>query len=300
MAKTLRIVALVAVVLTGLLVGASPARAATFAGTVSGTGGEGLFVRPGPSQDSGAPITKLAEGTFVTIDCYRAGQVVAGYWYTGDTWQHITSPVVGWVTDTYLNTGHNGPLPGEPACTTTTPTKPNPFYNRTKAKNWALAMGDQPYDHAQAAGCTWFVSRALWNGGFPKSATWTDKGSHGTLRRLPGTATAWVADKFVAYLRSRFPVANYRLDFKTSAVPQAQIGDVIAYDWEGDGHVDHVAFVVNIGKNQYPDVAEWGVSGSRRTPYKKRGWSWSELSHNWMSKVYPKGRATLIHIRGGS
>lgn len=108
--------AIVATVIA-LTAGPAPADASALGtGTVNGTEGIGLNVRPGPSTSSGGPVGLLPEGTEVTIDCYADGETVAGYWYTSSLWQHITAPVNGYVSDTYLYTGVDGPIEGVPAC----------------------------------------------------------------------------------------------------------------------------------------------------------------------------------------
>jgi hypothetical protein len=94
-------------------------------------------------------------------------------------------------------------------------------------------------------------------------------------------------------------------------VPQAQVGDVIAYDWgEGDG-ISHVSLVVNIASGQYPEVAEMGqydlgvVGGilNKVNPvtssYVKRGWTWSAVHKGWLQKGSPRMRVYLFHIPGG-
>jgi hypothetical protein len=122
MTTRLRVILVALAVVAGVMLWPATANAATFSGRVSGTGGQGLFVRPGPSRGSGAPMYTLAEGAGVNFDCYVRGEVIAGYWYTGDIWHHLTSG--GWVTDTYIYTGYNGPVPGEPVCGTATPVPP--------------------------------------------------------------------------------------------------------------------------------------------------------------------------------
>lgn len=116
--------AVVALVVAALVVGVpAVASAATYSATVRGTGGIGLNVRSAPTASS-ARVGGLPEGAAVVVDCYGYGDTVAGYWYTGNLWQHIVSPVNGWVTDTYLYTGYNGPIPGEPQCGSTPPPPP--------------------------------------------------------------------------------------------------------------------------------------------------------------------------------
>ena len=90
------------------------------------------------------------------------------------------------------------------------------------------------------------------------------------------------------------------MSFSDNRVPQAEIGDFVAYDWEADGHLDHLAFIVAIAPGQYPVVSEWGLtSWGRPSPYQLRGWTWSALSNKWLQAKRPRVRAMLVHIRGG-
>lgn len=286
----------------GVVLASPQASAASFGAHVSGTGGIGLNVRSSPSS-SASRVGGLAEGQNVTIDCYGYGDTIAGYWYTGNLWQHITSPISGWVTDTYVYTGYNGPIPGEPQCGATPPpppppAQPNQFYNRSAARSWALNNA-KALHNSLAAACTWFVSNALWSGGFPKDSTWTSSGSHGYL---PGSVTAWAAPNLINYLSQRYSISKVAMSFSANKVPAAQVGDFVAYDWDGNGTTDHVAFIVDIASGQYPEVAEWGVGGITTlgtTPYKERGWTYSQLHNEWLQKEYPNVKATLIHINGG-
>lgn len=84
-------------------------------------------------------------------------------------------------------------------------------------------------------------------------------------------------------------------------VPKAKKGDVIAYDWTGDGSIDHLALVVGHANNnpQYPLVAEWGIDGSKPAPYNQRGWTWSKKNNEWLQdgEGQQDVRAYLLHIR---
>jgi hypothetical protein len=66
------------VVLAGLVVLARAAAAASFSGTVRGTGGIGLNVRAASSSGA-ARVGGLSEGTTVVIDFYGHGDTVTGY-----------------------------------------------------------------------------------------------------------------------------------------------------------------------------------------------------------------------------
>jgi len=155
------------------------------------------------------------------------------------------------------------------------------------------------------ADCTWFVSQALWAGGFHQTSWWNSYESRqGSVLSQPGTDIARGSPNLVNYLQQRFPVTvqDLRDKFSTNAVPLAKPGDIIAYDWENDGQIDHLAFVVDIAPGQYPEVSEWGTLPIQES-YSKRGWTWSELSRTWLQQVYPrrsdgKGGVTakLIHF----
>lgn len=169
----------------------------------------------------------------------------------------------------------------------------NSFYNRNASARWALAHAQD--SQCAAALCTDFASKALNNGGFSQSSTWK-----------PGTrAWAYVPD-FKSYMLNTYSCTwtDITSKFATNAVPAAQVGDIIIYDWEGNGSLDHTSFVVNIASGSYPEVSEWGTVDAtrlscRRASYAKRGWTWSANSNKWLQQAYPKVRAYLLHINGG-
>lgn len=86
-----------------------------------------------------------------------------------------------------------------------------------------------------------------------------------------------------------------------SNIPKAKKGDIIAYDWSGDGTIDHLAIVVGSAGNnpQYPLVAEWGVYGSKSVNYNERGWSWSKKGNSWLQDERDQHnmKAYLLHFR---
>lgn len=180
-------------------------------------------------------------------------------------------------------------------------------YDGAAAARWALshAQDSQP----DIAGCTWFASQALWVGGMRKDEYWNDKYLPGGLKNgVPGTRTATLAHELYDYLLFRtgtvpIPLAgphaqSDRFAAGNSAVPEVHLGDLIAYDWEGDGVINHMAIVTHIGKNNYPDVSEWGTAagGGARSTYAYRGWTWSENAKKWLREVYPRVIAYLLVV----
>ena len=144
---------------------------------------------------------------------------------------------------------------------------------------------------------------ALWAGGLARTPEWTDDGGHGTLRPRPRRIAATTVTSLVEYLQATYRVTSYReLDLVGNAVPDAEPGDVIAYDWHGKDQLDHLALIVDIADGQYPEVAEWGTAdtvnpldgGSQ--DYVKRGWTWPHNEQTWLQNAYPGVRAHLLHI----
>ena len=174
-------------------------------------------------------------------------------------------------------------------------------YDRGAAARWALAHAKDAQSLYWSE-CAWFVSNSLWNGGFAQNSEWNGQGSHGRVRKVPGTVIATSAPNLVKYLTNtgwatQSPITS---NLSTNAVPDAQPGDVIAYDWTGDDAIDHVALVVDIAAGSYPEVAEWGTTkpGQSRSTYQKRGWTYSENSHGWLQAEPKHGgmKAYLLHI----
>jgi hypothetical protein len=256
----------------------------------------------------------------VVISCRLTGFKVAD----GNTWwyQVASSP---WndayyvSADAFYNDGAtSGSLRGTPfvdqavpVCAGTTggsappAPNPNPEYNRTAAINWALANAKDPQHYT--AMCTWFVSNVLWAGGLPQTSLWNNYAKYGST---VGTADAWLVQDFVSYLRAHFSttLTNITADFKTNAVPQAEPGDIILYDWgQGEG-ISHATFIVDLASGDYPEVAEWGQFNTselitrifpNKSSYVKRGWTWSAVHNEWLQKEYPHVKAYLLHINGG-
>ena len=288
----------------GLLIApASPATAAPQSYPIAFTGGLGAYPRSEPTYAARVGDAR-PEGYPIPPKCWTYGDTVPAnvLGYTSNIWiQHATDGTF-W-PEAWLDTGSEGIPPGLPSCSelnqSSTATTPNLFYNRGKAVEWALASApqDPSASYLGASTCTWFVSNALWAGGFPKDDTWTDQGTQ-SRRQLPGSVTAWSVVDLKAYLESHYSVTVVPLTqerFYSNAVPEAELGDLIVYDWgEGEGW-SHFTMVTSIAPGQYPEVSEWGVSAS----YVKRGWTYSENSGDWLQANHPRVQAALIHINGG-
>ena len=308
-----------------VVMAAAPALAVTAPIHISGTGSDGVVIRPTPDTSQPA-IGWMPEGASPDFSCFTYGQQVGNV----NVWFEVSYNGVNgfyasyWDDSRYSNEAELTSRYGVPRCgagtgssasSSTTSTQPAASaagpavsYNRAAAASWATqhARDTPPADSA----CTWFVSQALWAGGLPTSASWTSAGHHG-LRRRSGSQTAWYTPDFVQYIRSTFPRSTYTaLNFKNNSVPAARPGDVIVYSWNGGASVsnthglDHAALVVDIATNQYPEVSEWSISDlgplGRPSSYTKRGWTWSAKSHTWLQSKYAAVQAFLLHIDTGS
>jgi hypothetical protein len=322
---------------------------------IANTGGEGVFIRSEPNKAS-TRLGWMGEGTSPDYHCFVWGENVNSV----PIWFNVThSGITGFYASYFDDSSYHSneeltakygiplcgaaPPPPPPQTPPPPPPAPNPsgggsvdtgavgsgpnpspnaFYNRNAARQWAYAHAKdaQPFGTM----CTWFVSRALWAGGFPQSALWNSTGPYryidhlGLVSTVPGTETAWSTSKFLDFVRRNFsvsPTLDITTNLHTNAVPQAEIGDLILYAWEkhrGDG-ITHIALVVNIARDHYPEVSEMGqydfdtIHGivnkivHVHSTYVKRGWTWSVVHKVWLQKE--KGNANmkayLLHINGG-
>lgn len=297
--------------------GASPASADS---GITTTGDVNL--RSGPGTEY-AILDVVPAGTSPIYLCWEHGENINGV----DVWMRVDVGTLGDISSFYDDSSY--PTDDEitakygiPPCTDydagTTPASDSsaddsgvtstmvtdgtsdPF-DRQAAASWAYENATEPQDFA--AGCTWFVSNALWAGGLQRTGDWTDSGGHGNWpwSRRPGTASATAVVPFLDFFLNRYPFSQViPLDLSHNPVPQAQPGDMIAYDWEGDGTLDHLSLVTSISAYQYPNVAEWGTVdftyGHASIDYHERGWTWSANSSEWLQNKYAGMTAELIHV----
>uniref|UniRef100_UPI003F497045 amidase domain-containing protein n=1 Tax=Paenarthrobacter ureafaciens TaxID=37931 RepID=UPI003F497045 len=183
-------------------------------------------------------------------------------------------------------------------------------FNRSEAARFARSMALDKEPYLFDNNCTWFVSRALWAGGLPKSATWTPWTNSPNLiasrRHLlqgggPSKAAA-SADYLKNYLVKEARVGVIRqLDFNNNNVRDAQLGDVIFYDWDNgaDGRVDHAMIVTSFSADSNSKYRYPLVSGQSRGVL-DQGWTWSGGRSGWIADKYrgsrDQARAYLVRI----
>lgn len=274
----------------------SPARAdATY--HVYHTGGVGLKVRTMPSTSSGSR-TVLSEGSAVTISCQTVGENIQN----SKIWDRLADG--GYVSDWYVDTPNVGTFtPGIGQCEQAPVPAPIPHYERAAAAKWATDNYKTSYRY-ENEDCTYFASRALWAGGLPKSTTWTDSTTdpsvaYGNLANGPQPSVEAVsADRLKNYLVNEAKVAViHELDFNRPAIEYAQLGDLIAYDWNDrwglsrpDGVIDHLAVITTFSATGYPLVSAHSNS------LLNGGWRWSYTFGKPITDVHHDARAYLIHI----
>jgi hypothetical protein len=184
-------------------------------------------------------------------------------------------------------------------------------YNRDAAVKFARSMALDKEPYLFDNNCTWFVSRALWAGGLPKSETWTPwtlnpdlVASRAHLLKGGGPSKAAAsADRLKNYLVRETKLATIReLDFGNNNVSDAKAGDVIFYDWDNgaDGVVDHAMIITGFSKDSNNRYKYPLVSGQSRGVI-DQGWTWSGTHvPGWIEEKYKgsngKARAYLVKI----
>lgn len=265
----------------------------------------GIYPRSTPSMQaqyrSGVAIP---DGAWITVSCETTGDFVTSAAGTSNIWEKTVDGV--YFPNVFVATGHDGWTPGVPRCDSPTPAKPSapaPAASRESAVKWAT----ENYNKQQLgfmSECTIFVSRALWAAGFEQTRTWTNatkdadlQGGFGawnwvTQSSVPSKA-ATVAQTFVEEMIASGRADRVPITWTDNTASGAQLGDVIAYDWDGDGHIDHVALVTSLNAEGYPSVTQ------KTTDQLNRYWSWSETDDDWISSpgVSPNARAELIRVR---
>ena len=298
--RRLTTLSLTAVLTTAAVVG-SPAHADEHQLTVAFTNGQGIHPRSSPSMAASEVGNVVPDGGTVSVVCETEGEAVSNGAANIFIWDKLTDG--SFVPNAFLATDTNGRTPGVPACEDA-PTKPKPSqstarkqkYDRQVAVAWALANVDSKNRYDED--CTWFVSKALWAGGIPETDDW--KYDDEFLRGNP-PINARVADELKNYLVNETHHATIKeLSWSQNDVPDAQVGDLIAYDLYGsssdkpaDGFVDHIAIITSFD-GQYPRVT------AHTNRVKDQGWTYSEYAKygqgDWVENQYKGSRAYLIHI----
>lgn len=302
-----------ALVLTGTLTTALPAHAATpmqVAYTIIG-----IYPRASASMDATKVGAALPDGATVSVDCEADGQPVSNNYETSTVWEKLTDGT--WLPNVFVATGYSGWTPGVPRCDTPAPaaapaaptTLDWGLYDRQAAARWA---SDHVYDDpVMDEDCTWFVTQALWAGRFNNtgelSSYSTTDGAFGDDWRSIAVAavrahippwqpfnparTATMADRLPGYLQTQGWATISKITWSDNTAHGAQLGDIIAYDFNGDQRYDHLAMVTSLNTQGYPSVSE------HSNPHRDRYWSWSIQGNNWFEVLSNKTAvAYLVHI----
>ncbi|HEU4914917.1 MAG TPA: amidase domain-containing protein [Candidatus Saccharimonadales bacterium] len=294
-------------------------------------GTHGIYYRNSPSMsDTSRQLPYYAKyGDRIELICGTDGEAVGQYnnhrWHLAKDLDNTAAPGEFYIPDHDTNTPNkaNQVTPGERECGDTQEQAPqvlNPNFNRSAGVDWALAHAEDPQTNGEE--CAKFISHALWNAGLPQTKEWSNEGGYWSqFTHFDGTVAANAAGPLLDYLKRHYSTTWESLGKmapNNNNIPLAQPGDIIAYSWNGDGAIDHVALVVGSAKNNpdYPLVAEWGQFNwsdnfginmalynvkNPKAPYTERGWTWSAMNNEWLqSEKGNKGMtAYLLHINGG-
>jgi hypothetical protein len=230
---------------------------------VSGTGGLGLARRSQPSIDS-TRIATIPEGDALAIDCQTTGDDVFG----SVVWDRLADG--GYVSDWYVD-----PAEDLVSCAAS---DGGISYDRDGAARWAVAHAFDPPDY-DGADCANFVSAALHFGGGLEATDWWWQYS-----------TNWIVASDLADAMAEHGVLTRTdIDPADSAIPGAEVGDVVLYDQGRGEGFHHVSIVVRVGASGVVEVA------SHTTAYDYRIWNQS-----WLDSDHPAGyRAQLLHLLTG-
>ncbi len=150
-------------------------------------------------------------------------------------------------------------------------------YNRSKAVEYAERWwnGENPKFKAFELNCTNFVSQCLWAGGAPmKPSSDRAKGWWYRFEQPVNWSFSWsVAHSLRWYLPSSHSGLRAR---EVSIADELQAGDVICYDFSGDGRWQHNAIVVTHDANGMP-LVNAHTSNSRHRYWDYRdSYAWTE------------------------
>jgi cell wall-associated NlpC family hydrolase len=151
-------------------------------------------------------------------------------------------------------------------------------YNREAVRRYADTWWDYPnpdYIHFQVD-CTNFVSQCLYAGGVPMD--YTGKRDRGWWYRKQNGKEAWSFSWSVAHSLYWY-LSNPRSVFRARQVESPQlldIGDVIFYDWEGNGRFGHSTIVTGHDADGMPLVNAHTSNSKRRYWDYRDSTAWTE------------------------
>lgn len=149
-------------------------------------------------------------------------------------------------------------------------------YNRLKAFQYAELWWDRfnPAYKRFEVDCTSFVSQALFAGGFPmthigqKSAGWWYK-------HAGGKHDSWSYSWSVAH-SLRWYLEKSSMATTVQNPGDLRVGDVICYDWDGDGRWEHNTIVTNFDDDGMPLVNAHTVASRHRYWDYQDSYAWTE------------------------
>lgn len=242
----------------------------------------------------------LSDGTPLDIQCETSGTAVDNGSGPNTIWERLTDGT--YLPNAFVSTGSDSWTTGMPDCSyLDAPTAPDQQpaasnYDRSAAVIYAS-------DHVNDVGrmltkpdCTYYASMILFAGGLPKTRTWTDHTTDPNesvshlfaWRNLP-TKTAMSADKLMNYLTTNQLGWSSRQNIDNLIVQGGEDGDLVFYDWNSDGVMDHVAIVTDTSGTQTKVAQHTDAAFDK-------GWNWSQDSNDWLSVAHPDASAYLVHI----
>lgn len=154
------------------------------------------------------------------------------------------------------------------------------IYNRAKAVEYANRWWNSynpDYRHFEDD-CTNYISQCLFAGGAPM--TYGSRASGWWYKGTGGSGDVWSYSWTVAHAL-RWYLTNSKTGLTAKEVDssnQLTLGDVICYDFDGDGRWQHNAIVTAIGINGMPLVNAHTVNA------REREWSYRD-SYAWTPKI---------------
>lgn len=164
-------------------------------------------------------------------------------------------------------------------------------YNREAAREYAETWWNKanPKYHHFRVDCTNFVSQCLFAGGLPMDYTgrretgWWYEGYVGGRERW---SFSWaVAHSLHAYLLGGSSPAR---GVRKADARELDIGDVICYDWDGDGRWQHTTIVTG------RDPRGWPLVNAHTNNSRNRFWDYRD-SYAWSEQT----RYAFIHVPDG-
>ena len=161
------------------------------------------------------------------------------------------------------------------------PQKSSP-YRRERAVQYAEQWWNEPNPRFLSfeVDCTNYVSQCLFAGGVPMNYTgrretgWWYKG-------MVNGQESWSYSWAVANSLERL-LANSASSLRAELVAQPtdlQLGDVIAYDWDGDGHFQHTTIVTAFDANGMPLINAHTTNSRHRYWDYQDSYAWTEATH---------------------